>query len=184
MDSSLETRVNELEEKLAQAAARPKKRHGLKRQLAIMACLVLFAISGLGAFLYIRTKNQAAIRLPANLVSGAGFTVYAPATMPESFNLDERSASYQSGILYYKLISGRKEILIIQQQKPPHDLGLTTSADLKPFDTPLGKAYSGKNGATPLAILAAKATLVNVTGSADVPADIINTVVSNLKAVN
>jgi hypothetical protein len=190
----LEERLAILEQELAKAnphTAKPasNKRRGLRSRLSktsvIVVSLTILSAAMAGTAYAIHKKYAIpSAPLPKTLIKATSFPLYYPSLTPEGYTYLQDSVSTDAGVVFYKLKNANKEILIIQQPRPNTDMNLTTAVDLKPIDTPQGKAYVGKNNASPIAILPTKETLINITGSPDVPADVINALVRSLRQAN
>jgi len=195
MTNDLEDRLAALEKELAKTRStqpdlpekprkiRPSKRKYLK--VRIVTCLLLLlALIGGGFFYIVHGKPKAHSPLPPSLIASSSFPIYYPNPVPEGYTFAPNSVSSDSGTIFCKLKNGDREILIIQQANPNSNLMLDSTVGLDPIDTPNGKAYVGKNKASPVGIIQTKSTLVNITGSADVPSDVINSIMRDLKPLD
>lgn len=183
MTKELESRLATLERQLAEAQKKaPQKRHRKFKLTGALFCFLL--IAGSIGWVYLHRAAKPDNPIQESLLANLTYDVYYPRSLPSQYSFKPESASLDLGILFFKISWQDKEILFIQQPRPESDLGLQTAVGLDKIDTPLGLAYVGKNNASPIAVLATDKTLINITGTSDVPADVINGIVKNLVKIH
>jgi len=155
-----------------------------------MSRRVWFSIGGVAVVIAIGTvllfsKTSPNPPLPVTLLARIQYKVYFPDPLPSGYSLDNRSVSYQNGVLFYALKNAEtsNNINVSQQQKPQQNLMLSSIVGLNPFKVSLGTAYVGAQSNTQVGILVTDTTLVNVSGVSDTPASAISGLMKNLKPV-
>jgi hypothetical protein len=193
MTKELEERLAALEKELAStkeqvAASPPKPSRKLRKRPKKLTLAVIFGtlvvVGGLTFFYEIHKDSPVSSPLPSTITKNAGFPLYYPSQLPTGYTYAAGSASNDAGVIFYKVHSDAKEILVIQQPSPTTNLMLDSAVDLDPTNTPNGQAYVGKNKAHPVAILKTKDTLINISGSSDVSSDAINGLLNSLHVIN
>jgi hypothetical protein len=186
MATELEERLSSLEKELADAkkalSPHDKRTASLRTKLLIGGFVCLVIAGGVILFMHLRQKRFAS-PIPASISRQVTYDLYYPSPPPTGFTLDPNSITYSGGMVSFKLQSGTKQISVIEQPLPATNLHLDSAVGLNAVDSPNGKAYVGKDKAVPAGIVTAKNTLINVSGTSDIPDDAIGNTVQNLKLV-
>jgi hypothetical protein len=157
-----------------QTEATPTKRNRVPVKISLLIIAVISV-----AFIW----NHLANPVPQAFKVTMGFTVfYADTSRLPGYKYSGNVRS-SGNIFSFELSNNGRLITVNEQTAPKHNIGLNTLAGFDPFETPNGTAYTGKNKSSPVALIITKGTLINVTGMADVPADVINSLVKSLKPV-
>jgi hypothetical protein len=150
-------------------------------RIGLYASIIVLAVAGLLLYRHVIDTKSRQSPLTVKVTGAVKFQTYYPNPLPDTYYYAQDSANVRNDILFYTVTNGEDKILVSEQAKPAKDLMLDSVVGLSPFSTPLGTAYGGNSGATPVAILATKAALITISGDAGVPQDIVNSVALALK---
>ncbi len=158
--------------------------HARRRILWLVLPTLLIVVLGV-TFGFVQYQQQKTIRNPlqSDALKGLDFPIYYPYPLPENFIYKPKSARQENGMLFFSIENAGETILISQQPKPRQNLMLESMVGFNPIKTPVGNAFSGKNGAIPVVIIATGQTLINLSGSADVPDYVMAKVIQNLQLI-
>lgn len=156
------------------------------RRPLVAAAVLLVLGSSVIAFSLIHKPSTDTSPLPASLVSQLSYPVYYPdpAKLPAGYQYAGNSANVSEGVLLYELSNQEKKIVVVTHPSPGRNVGLQGVVGFDPFETPLGTAYVGKQKTGPSAILDTGKSMINISGSRDIPQDVINTVVRHLRQID
>ncbi len=172
-----------------ESPAPPSKTSKKSRKKPIILSLVtLLVLIGLGAggWFYLHRNNSP---IPENIKTQAGFAIYYPSSIPDGYTYDRGSANINKKIVSYSLSSGNNKIIVSEESVPstPPDLSALQkfNPSFKDIDAPAGKAVSGIDSASgrPVAIIETNTTLINISGSKGVPADVISNLIQNMSSL-
>jgi hypothetical protein len=189
MATELEERLSALEQELAEAKKTlpskfQKSSRSRKSKWIVATLAVLLVAGGTTGFLIYKHKSAIASPIPAAISKQVSFDLFYPNPLPNGFTFDPSSLRYDgSAMVSFILQSGDKRISIIEQPLPSNNLHLDSAVGLNAVDSPNGKAYVGKDKAIPAGIVTTSKTLVNISGTSNVPDDAISSIVQNLKLI-
>jgi hypothetical protein len=158
--------------------SKPKK-VSKKKPAIIFAALLLIAAA---FFLIFNGKNNNP--LPESIIKQSNFAVYYPTSLPKGYVLDKNSAAYDNQILFFSISNGDRKISISEQAPPknPPDFDVIQKGNtsFKKLDVTGGQAIYGVSQQTPAAILVTNTTLINVSGSNNVPLDNVSKLIQSM----
>jgi hypothetical protein len=151
------------------ANQQPKYRNK-RRATGIVLCFLLLLVASGGFLLYMsQTKNS----ISPTIVKTAEFPIYYPASVPAGYELDSNFTRLSSGILFYKLHNGADTISVTEEALPQNPPDLASIPGFNQLSTDAGNAIAGTYNKTPTVVITNNATLITITGSNNVPYDIV-----------
>ena len=169
--------------------AQKKKKTKVRSPARMAYLLAVLCLAASVILFFVQQGSNKDLPFNKNAVSGANFPFYYPSSLPRDYNLDQKSAAVNNGILFFTLKNVGRTINITEQAEPkqPPDL-----ANLQKFNTSLknlsinvGTAVLGIDPGTraPVAIIITNTTLINVSASANTPQDVVKAVVQNMRSL-
>ena len=157
-----------------------KTNRARNKRWVIAASVIVFGATAV-SIAFFSQQSDPTVELPQNISSQADFPLYTPATMPKNYRLKEDSITFQDNVLFYSLTNDESSILITVQALPQTNLDLEITDGLKPLNTSLGTAFTGKQESNPVAILKTDQSLIIATADSDVAASALESIISSLK---
>jgi hypothetical protein len=159
--------------------AGPKK---MKNKFIIPAlALVVLLVAFIGAWIYFHRSTSP---LPKQVTGGVNFPVYYPSYLPEGYTFDKSSTHLENQIIFFGLSNKKEKISISEQAAPknPPDFGLILKRNVsfKKLSLTGGQAIYGVSQNIPAAIILTNTTLINISGSSNIPLDNIAKITQSL----
>jgi hypothetical protein len=183
--------------KIFAAILRRTKRNFFKNRIAAVTVVILLVV-----IVGLLVKNSNSSPIPKSIRKTVNFPLYYPSKLPNGYTYEKSSAKSDAGIVFYSLKSGDKKILVSEQTAPAHppDLNALTKPQTVPagpsgfsppaislfqkIDNSTGQAIQGTSIAgNPVAIILTDTTLINLSGSATLPSNVITEVVQSLSVL-
>ncbi len=134
-----------------------------------------------GGLYYYRWRSDWPI--PKVVRSQIQFPIYYPSSMPKGYSYQKGFAKIQNGILFYKITSGNRTIVIGEQAIPVAPPDLSSLIGFKKIVTLAGNAAVGSNNGQPIAIVLSNTTLININGSKNVPNDVVGNLAKSMSTL-
>lgn len=166
-------------------AATPASRKRRLRLFVVASAAITTLICAILAAAIIKTHSP--YGLPAAIVQQAGFPLYFPSSLPNSYTYKDGSARQSGGIVFYALQNGQKQISISEQAAPanPPDFSAIqkSNTSFRALNIVGGQAIYGVYQGTPAAILLTNTTLININGAKNMPLDVVAKVAQDMSSV-
>jgi hypothetical protein len=147
--------------------------------LALFVLLVAFISAGI----YFHRSTPP---LPKTVTGGVNFPVYYPSYLPKGYAFDKSSTHLENQILFFGLSNKKEKISISEQAAPKNppdfELILKRNVSFKKLDVTGGQAIYGVSQNIPAAIILTNTTLINISGSSNIPLDNIAKITQSLSA--
>jgi hypothetical protein len=147
--------------------------------LALFVLLVAFISAGI----YFHRSTPP---LPKTVTGGVNFPVYYPSYLPKGYAFDKSSTHLENQILFFGLSNKKEKISISEQAAPKNppdfELILKRNISFKKLDLTGGQAIYGVSQNIPAAIILTNTTLINISGSSNIPLDNIAKITQSLSA--
>jgi hypothetical protein len=145
--------------------------------LALFVLLVAFISAGI----YFHRSTPP---LPKTVTGGVNFPVYYPSYLPKGYAFDKSSTHLENQILFFGLSNKKEKISISEQAAPKNppdfELILKRNVSFKKLDVTGGQAIYGVSQNIPAAIILTNTTLINISGSSNIPLDNIAKITQSL----
>ena len=152
------------------------------RKLWVISILLVVSLGLAGGGLYYY-HQRSDWPIPKTVRSQIQFPIYYPSPMPNGYNYQKGFAKVQNGILFYKITSGNRIIVISEQAIPNAPPDLNNLIGFKKLVTLAGTAAVGSNNGQPIAIVLSNTTLIDINGSKNVPNDVVGNLAESMKAL-
>lgn len=149
--------------------------------LGISLVVVVVALS---IFIITRPKEP----IPAAIVKQAGFTLFYPSELPDTYKIDPESFDYRDARVSYSLTSPSKPKILVTIQAKPADYDTEYFNQKLPgrsgLETPNGTAVIGQAGNSKLSSLISDGAWVLISTSSQTPDKAFNQVTKSLSATD
>lgn len=170
-----------------QVATSPDKRPHTRRNFVVTSAAILaVALTGAASYYVLsrdKAANDPAFRAISEIKQGTDTTLYYPSELPDGYTIGKQSVQIQNGVVFYSLTSGSKSATVSQQEKPESLNNLTRIEGLNETVGKLGKTYIGTSDGIPTAVVMADQTLVNISGTPELPQKVISEIIDSLQPV-
>ena len=159
-----------------------KRRRTTKTRIIVLSILLVVSLELAGGGLYYY-RQRSDWPIPKTVRSQVQFPIYYPSPMPNGYIYQKGSAKVQDGILFYKIASGNRVIVISEQAIPVAPPDLNNLIGFKKLVTLAGNAAVGSNNGQPIAIVLSNTTLIDINGSKNVPNDVVGNLAESMSTL-
>jgi hypothetical protein len=144
------------------------------KKLALLTIIILVAALVAGLSL---VGNKDSSPLPKSARQAVNFPLYYPSHLPEGYKLEKGSAKAENNIVFYSISNNGKKISVSEQAAPinPPDFEIIQKSNtaFRKINVTGGQAIYGVSQKVPAAIMITNTTMINISGSSNIPLDLI-----------
>ena len=156
-----------------------------KRKSLIASVIIVAALGGAGWWTYAHHKKFSA-PFPKSIRQSVSYQLFYPKILPAGYSYKPNSATLaDSGVLFYRLTTASGQTVSISEQtKPTTQLALSSLVGYSPLQGAIGQGVIGSQNNQPSALLETQQTLISISGTQDVPSNVVSSIAKNLQQVD